>query len=72
MSSRKLEFIPGKRLGTYFGDWECFINCQATFKNDVVTIKKTYDGYVDVFHHDSGELWEKVHPMSIIPLEIND
>lgn len=68
-------FEEGKALGQYLGGWENFVGCQALFKREPVTIHRVYrsgthnDRYVDVIHNASQEIWHKVHPMSLIPME---
>lgn len=74
------EFQSGKALGQYLGGWENFIGCQALFKGEPVTIYRVYREYrsgspakyVDVIHNASQETWNKVHPMSLVPLEFRE
>lgn len=65
-------FQPGKPLGRYLGNWDKFIGCQALFKNEEVTIHSIEDRYVNVIHNETGQIWNKVHTMSLIPLEYNE
>lgn len=65
-------FQPGKPLGRYFKNWDKFVGCQALFKDEEVTIHSIEDRYVNVVHNETGELWNRVHTMSLIPLEYNE